>query len=157
MCLYTIEDSWSSFEFSEEEYSPTPGEETSDSQEKLGSRHYVYAQPVLDNVNERFWKLVLDMNQDDRTDAVWKDKAILKLGEHLFNKHGHDVTKHEYIRQKMRETGRLLLQGKKYGKLQEMLDFFIPANFPHMVQAIKSVACLNEETNTSKHHLWHWS
>lgn len=50
--------------------------------------------------------------------------CILKFGEHLFNKHWHDVTKHDYIRQKMRETGRLVLQGQKNGKLKMVSDFF---------------------------------
>lgn len=109
-----------------------------------------YAQPVPDKVNARFWKLVLDMHEDEVTNVVRKEKSILKLGEHLFNKHGHDVTKHEYIRQKMRETGRLVLQGRKNGKLKMLSEFFVPANFPHVIEAVKNVAGLNEETNTYK-------
>lgn len=108
------------------------------------------AQPVPDSVNARFWKLVLDMNQDEVTDVVRKEKIILKFGEHLFNKHGHDVTKHDYIRQKMRETGRLILQGKKNGNLKTTSDFLVPANFPHVIEAVHKVAGLNEETNTYK-------
>lgn len=76
--------------------------------------------------------------------------CILKFGEHLFNKHWHDVTKHDYIRQKMRETGRLVLQGQKNGKLKMVSDFFVPGNFPHVIAAVKNVAGLNEETNTYK-------
>ncbi|XP_034545080.1 uncharacterized protein LOC117816825 isoform X2 [Notolabrus celidotus] len=109
-----------------------------------------YAQPVPDNINARFWKMVLDMREDEITNVVRKEKSILKFGEHLFNKHGHDVTKHEYIRQKMRETGRLVLQGKKDGTLKTMTDFFVPANFPLVIEAVKNVAGLNEETNTYK-------
>lgn len=109
-----------------------------------------YAQPVPDNVNERFWKMVLDMREDEITNVVRKEKSILKFGEHLFNKHGHDVTKYDYIRQKMRETGRLVLQGRKDGTLKTMSDFFVPANFPHVIEAVKHVAGLNEETNTYK-------
>lgn len=109
-----------------------------------------YAQPVPDNVNERFWKMVLDMREDEITNVVRKEKSILKFGEHLFNKHGHDVTKYEYIRQKMRETGRLVLQGRKDGTLKMMSDFFVPANFPHVIEAVKHVAGLNEETSTYK-------
>lgn len=109
-----------------------------------------YAEPVPDSISERFWKMVLDMHDDEITHVVRKEKIILKLGQHLFNKHGHDVTKHEYIRQKMRETGRLVLEGKKNGKLKEVSDFFIPANFPYVIQAVHSVAGLNEETSTFK-------
>ncbi|XP_042618713.1 uncharacterized protein LOC122145955 isoform X1 [Cyprinus carpio] len=94
--------------------------------------------------------MVLEMHEDEITNVVRKEKIILKLGQHLFNKHGHDVTKHEYIRQKMRETGRLVLQGRKNGKLKEVSDFFIPANFPHVIEAVHSVAGWNEETSTYK-------
>lgn len=72
-----------------------------------------YAQPVPDSDNAQFWKLVLNMHEDNVTDVVRKERSILKLGEHLFNKDGHDVTKHEYVRQQMCETGRLLLKGQK--------------------------------------------
>ncbi|XP_026223685.1 uncharacterized protein LOC113171757 isoform X1 [Anabas testudineus] len=109
-----------------------------------------YAEPVPDNVNAQFWKLVQGMHDDEITNTVRKEKCILKLGEHLFSKHGHDVTKHDYIRQKMRETGRLLIQGQINGKLKMMSDFFVPANFPHVIEAVKNVAGLNEETNTYK-------
>lgn len=109
-----------------------------------------YAEPVPDSINAKFWKMVLEMHEDEITNVVRKEKIILKLGQHLFNKHGHDVTKHEYIRQKMRETGRLVLQGRKNGKLKEVSDFFIPANFPHVIEAVHSVAGLNEETSTYK-------
>ncbi|XP_076837036.1 uncharacterized protein LOC143482555 [Brachyhypopomus gauderio] len=109
-----------------------------------------YAQPVPDTVSAKFWKIVLDMHEDAVTNVVRTEKVILKFGEHLFNKHGHDVTKHEYIRQKMRETGRLVLQGKKNGKLKIMNDFFVPCNFPHVIETVKTVAGLNEDTNTYK-------
>ncbi len=50
----------------------------------------------------------------------------------------------------MRETGRLVLQGRKNSKLKEVSDFFIPANFPHVIEAVHGVAGLNEETSTYK-------
>ncbi|XP_047658877.1 uncharacterized protein LOC113659136 [Tachysurus fulvidraco] len=110
----------------------------------------MYNEPVPENVNARFWRMLLDMHDDEITHVVRKEKVILKLGQHLFNKHGHDVTKHEYIRQKLRETGRLVIEGKKNSKLKEVSDFFIPANFPHVIKAVHSVAGLNEETSTYK-------
>lgn len=109
-----------------------------------------YAEPVPASVNERFWKLVLSMHDDEITDVVRSEKSILKFGEHLYNKHGQDPTKHEYIRQKMRETGRVTLQGKRNGKLKTLPDFFVPANFPHVITAVRNVAGLNEETNVFK-------
>lgn len=40
-----------------------------------------YTQPVPDSVNARFWKLVLDMHEDEVTNVVRKEKSILKVGE----------------------------------------------------------------------------
>ncbi|XP_023197626.1 uncharacterized protein LOC111610000 isoform X2 [Xiphophorus maculatus] len=109
-----------------------------------------YAEPVPDSVNAQFWKLIRDMHHDDVAKVVQSEKCILKFGEHLFNKHGQDVTRHEYIRQKMRETARVVLQGKKDGKLETLPDFFVPANFPHVIDAVKKVAGLDERTNVFK-------
>lgn len=109
-----------------------------------------YAEPVPHSVNAEFWKLILDMHQDDVAKVVQSEMCILKFGEHLFNKHGQDVTRHEYIRQKMRETARVVLQGKKDGKLETLSDFFVPANFPHVIDAVKKVAGLDERTNVFK-------
>ncbi|KAK7877456.1 hypothetical protein WMY93_031796 [Mugilogobius chulae] len=107
-----------------------------------------YAEPVPDNVNVHFWNLVQNMHEDKITSIVKKEKYILKLGEHLFNRHGHDKTKHEYIRQKMRETARLVLQGQEDGSLKTMRDFIVPSNFPKVIRAVQNVAGMNEETNT---------
>ncbi|XP_013885514.1 uncharacterized protein LOC106533655 [Austrofundulus limnaeus] len=109
-----------------------------------------YEEQVPDSVNAQFWKLILNMHDDNITKVVRSEKCIMKLGEHLFNKHGQDVTKHEYIRQKMRETARVVLQGREDGKLKMLSDFFVPANFPHVIDAVKKVAGLNERTNVFK-------
>ncbi|XP_023821816.1 uncharacterized protein LOC110013576 isoform X1 [Oryzias latipes] len=109
-----------------------------------------YAQPVPDNVSAQFWKMVLEMHSDEVSEAVRKEPVILKFGEHLYGKHGHDTTKHEYIRQKLRETGRLVLQAKRCGKLKRMSDFFLPSNFPHVIKAVHMVAGFNQETSTFK-------
>ncbi|XP_068189836.1 uncharacterized protein [Antennarius striatus] len=106
-----------------------------------------YAEPVPDSMDDQFWKLVLSMQDDDITKVVRSEKCILKFGASLFSKHCQDATKQEYIRQKMRETGRVVLQGQKDGKLKMLSDFFIPANFPHVIEAVKKVAGLDEKTN----------
>ncbi|KAK2859737.1 hypothetical protein Q5P01_004357 [Channa striata] len=59
-------------------------------------------------------------------------KGMLIPSQQPSKPHGHDLTKHEYIRQKMQETGQLVLQGQKNGNLKTI------------------VAGLNEETNTYK-------
>lgn len=48
-----------------------------------------HTQPVPHSVKEQLWKVVLSMNEDDVTNVVRNERLILKLGEHLYNKHGH--------------------------------------------------------------------
>ncbi len=104
-----------------------------------------YAEPVPEGVTKKLWKLISDMKQDEVTHAVKSDACIIKFGEHLYNKMGNDKTKHEYIRTKMREAGRLLVCARKVGKLQSIKDFFIPTNFYHVVKAVKDTSGFRDE------------
>ncbi|RXN38006.1 protein FAM171A1 isoform X1 [Labeo rohita] len=104
-----------------------------------------YAEPVPEGVATKLWKLISDMKQDEVTCAVKSDACIIKFGEHLCNKMGNDKTKHEYIRIKMREAGRLLVSARKMGKLQSIKDFFIPANFHHVIKAVKETSRFRDE------------
>lgn len=107
-------------------------------------------QPVPKDINDKVWGLVNGMNQDSITDIIWQEKYILKLGEHFYNKKGTDKSQHQYIRQKMREMGRLVLQAKTLGKLKTIHDFFLPANFCHVVKAVKMVCGWSEDTSSFK-------
>ncbi|XP_074550121.1 uncharacterized protein LOC141807806 [Halichoeres trimaculatus] len=107
-------------------------------------------QPVPKGTNDKVWALVNDMNQDNITDIIRQQKYILKLGEHFYNKKGTDTSQHQYIRQKMREMGRLVLRAKTLGKLKTMDDFFLPANFCHVVTAVKMVCGWSEDTSSFK-------
>ncbi|XP_065140476.1 uncharacterized protein [Paramisgurnus dabryanus] len=104
-----------------------------------------YAEPVPEGVTKKLWKLISDMKQDEVTHVVKSDACIIKFGEHLCNKMGNDKTKHEYIRTKMREAGRLLVSARKVGKLQSIKDFFIPKNFYDVIKAVKDTAGYREE------------
>ncbi|KAK0148531.1 N-lysine methyltransferase KMT5A-A [Merluccius polli] len=70
-----------------------------------------FAEPTPAGVSEELWKLVNNMNQDAVAHAVRSDWCIMEMGKHLYNKHGFEVDKHEYIRQKLRELGRLHVHG----------------------------------------------
>ncbi|XP_022067754.2 uncharacterized protein LOC110963616 [Acanthochromis polyacanthus] len=108
-----------------------------------------FVQPVPDGVTQKVWELVNAMHKDEIKSIVRKEKSILKLAEHLYAKHGHDKTKHEYIRQKMREVGRLIQQSQKRG-LKCLKDFFVPSNFHLVIEAVKAVAGFDEEKNMFK-------
>lgn len=90
------------------------------------------------------------MTQDDVYFAVKSDVCIKEYGEHLCNKHGHDVSKHEYIRQKMCELGRRLMCSKKTTPLKTIEDHIRLENFMHVVQAVQFVVVFVSESNTYK-------
>jgi len=54
---------------------------------------------------------------------------------------------HEYIRQKMRELGRLLICTREVTPLTSIKELIHPTNFMHAVSAVKRTAGYNEETN----------
>ncbi|KAI9532240.1 hypothetical protein NQZ68_033865 [Dissostichus eleginoides] len=67
-----------------------------------------FAVPPPPGVKIEFWKLLNNMVQDDVYIAAKSDVCIMEYGEHLYHRLGYDVGKHEYIRQKLTELGRLL-------------------------------------------------
>ncbi|KTG38795.1 hypothetical protein cypCar_00042030 [Cyprinus carpio] len=104
--------------------------------------------PVGFEVSNGFKKILSVMNYDEVSRTIHSDTSVMQLGEHMFNRMGSDVTKHDYIRQKIREVGRLLLEARKTTPMRTMVDFIIPANFKHVITAVKAVSGFDEETNT---------
>nr|XP_055074191.1 uncharacterized protein LOC129453834 isoform X2 [Misgurnus anguillicaudatus] len=104
--------------------------------------------PVGLEVSKGFKKVLSLMNYDEVSRVIHSDRCIMQLGEHMFNRMGSDVTKHDYIRQKMREVGRLLLEARRITPLKTMEDFMIPANFKHVISAVKVVSGFDEEKNS---------
>ncbi|XP_041918258.1 uncharacterized protein LOC121682254 isoform X7 [Alosa sapidissima] len=109
-----------------------------------------FAVPPPPGVKAEFWKVLNHMIQDDVYFAVKSDVWIMEYGVHLHNKHGYDVGKHEYIRQKMRELGRLLICSRKTTPLKTIEDHMKPENFMHVVQAVQLVAGFVSESSTYK-------
>ncbi|KAJ0039374.1 hypothetical protein NL108_016308 [Boleophthalmus pectinirostris] len=53
-----------------------------------------FSQPAPEGLHKKVWELVNCMHQDEVTGIIRKEKNILRLGEYLYMKHGHDYTKH---------------------------------------------------------------
>ncbi|KAH3864246.1 hypothetical protein DPMN_027262 [Dreissena polymorpha] len=53
-------------------------------------------------------RVIESMRNDEISRKVKSDNTILAFGEKLCTKRGHDEKQHNYIRQKLREVGRLL-------------------------------------------------
>lgn len=67
-----------------------------------------FAAPPAPGVKVEFWKLLNNMVQDEVYSVLKSDVCIMEYGEHFYNRLGYDVG-HEYIFQKLRELGRLLI------------------------------------------------
>lgn len=96
-------------------------------------------------ISSGVWKVINLMNQDDVASVIRNDFSIIQFAQSLYNKHGEDPTKYEYMRQKLREVGRLLLCLRTQFSIHNLEEALKPANFQRVVQAVKIVAGFDEE------------
>ncbi|XP_048830876.1 uncharacterized protein LOC125725220 isoform X8 [Brienomyrus brachyistius] len=101
----------------------------------------------LQQISGGVWKLLSAMKQDDISSVVRNDFCILQLAQSFFNKHGNDPTKFEYIRQKLREIGRFLITLRSESSIYSLEEAIKPANFQHVIEAVKKVSGHDEEKN----------
>ncbi len=85
------------------------------------------------HISQGVWKLLGVMKQDDISAVVKNDLSILQLAQSFFNKHGHDPTKFEYIRQKVCEVARLLLTLRREFSIYSLEEAVKPANFHRLI------------------------
>ncbi len=90
-------------------------------------------------------RLLNSMNQEAL--ETRNDWCILQLAKHLYNKYGSRVKMHEYIRQKMRELGRLLICAREVSPLTSIKELIHPTNFMHTINAVKRAAGYDEQSN----------
>ncbi|XP_064208087.1 uncharacterized protein LOC135263699 isoform X2 [Anguilla rostrata] len=109
---------------------------------------FAFAEPIPSGVSQGLWKLICCMNTDKISLAIKSDRCIIHFGEHLYNRHGSDAGKHEYIRQKLRELGRLLINASENTPLKSIEDLVMPANFLHTVKAVQHTAGYDSETSS---------
>ena len=94
-------------------------------------------------------KVIVGMKGDEISRIAKSDSTIMANAEKLCKKHGHEIERHSYIRQKMRELARLLKELRAEANLPNgTLDlFFSPKYYRLMVYCSKKVACYDEMTN----------
>ncbi|XP_077091377.1 uncharacterized protein LOC143742412 [Siphateles boraxobius] len=95
---------------------------------------------LCQKTSQSVWKLLTPMKDDDISAAVRSDFTILQLAQSFLNKHGQDPSKYDYIRQKLREVGRLLLILRKKFSLHTIEDAVKPEHFGIVTQAVKRVS-----------------
>lgn len=126
-----------------------PEKEKSDKVSQFGRRsvasHCVLEMSDNLGITGGFKNILSQMKYNEVTQMVMDDELILQFGEVLFEQHGSSAKKHEYIRQNLRQTARLVLQAQKIGPLKKLEDFFLPSNFPHVVSAVNILAGYDAE------------
>lgn len=99
-------------------------------------------------ISSGVWKLLSVMKQDEVASVVKNDLSIIQFAQSLYNRHGQDPTKYEYMRQKLRELGRLMLCLRTEYSVHNLEEAVKPANFQRVVQAVKKVSGFDEATHS---------
>ncbi|XP_072289236.1 uncharacterized protein [Eucyclogobius newberryi] len=118
---------------------------------KIGKRRLAFRcvlETLVPDISEGFKGLLSPMINDPVTQAILNHKVILQFGESMFEQQGADPSRHENIRQNLRQIARLVLEAQKKTPLKEMEDFFVPDNFKHVVSAVNTVAGYNSKSNS---------
>lgn len=94
-------------------------------------------------------KVLLTMKHDETAFIVKNDYLLIQLAEYLSDKCADYPKKHEYIRKKLRQMGRLLLalHGKSIFSFEEALK---PKNFEKVVETVKGIAGFDEKKQRYK-------
>ncbi|KAL0153989.1 hypothetical protein M9458_050746, partial [Cirrhinus mrigala] len=90
------------------------------------------------------------MHKDDVSTAIRNDHYLMQFAQSLFNKHGSERSKHEYIRQKVREVGRLLVTLRHTTRIHNLEEAIKPGNFFILTSALKRVSGFDHESSTFK-------
>jgi len=104
--------------------------------------------PVSENIRQETRTVLSNMHVDDVYRAAVGDELIMQYAQKLTLKHYADMDKHEYIRSKVREIGRLLLVLKSEHNIQAILEAIKPANFNVLLQCVRKVSGFSESTCT---------
>ncbi|XP_078790071.1 uncharacterized protein LOC105358446 isoform X3 [Oryzias latipes] len=103
--------------------------------------------PVPSHISKHLWKVISAMNPDEITNIIKSDTVIIDLGQHLLNKGGTSAKSQQYVREKMREMGRLVHQARKVTTLKKMEDLINPKKYPETVKAVKATCGYDDEEN----------
>ncbi|XP_059215616.1 uncharacterized protein LOC131993639 [Centropristis striata] len=109
-----------------------------------------FAEPAPPGFSDAYWKFLNNMNQDKIAIAVKKDRYLLEYGYRLFKKNERVISQHQYIRQKLRELGRLMLAAKKVAPVNTIEELIKPEKYSHVVTAARCLAGFSDETGKYK-------
>lgn len=92
--------------------------------------------------------VISKMSPDEVTIASRTDRIIVRIGERLYQKHGHLPHLRSHISQKMRELGRFLICAKeKNSDIKCISDLLVPEMFPLVISSVKLLCKYDESEN----------
>lgn len=103
---------------------------------------------IVREISEGLKNVISSMTYDEVTQMIQNDKLLLQFGQHLFDLNGSRKNRHDYIKQRLRELGRLILVAKKNTPIRKAEELIYPANFNHVISVVKELAGYNPENNT---------
>ncbi|XP_071831513.1 uncharacterized protein [Apostichopus japonicus] len=108
--------------------------------------------PSLNNSDLQLDELFSKIKGDDVSRCLKSDSLICQLAKKEFLKLGHDKEQQNYIRTKLREMARLLIEIRLISNEpdNELADFIHPAKFDHVVTAARNVAGFDTQTHLYK-------
>ncbi|XP_039677045.1 uncharacterized protein LOC120571949 isoform X2 [Perca fluviatilis] len=106
-----------------------------------------YAGPVPSHISKQLWKVISVMSSDPITDIIKNDHVIIEIGQHLLNKGGISAKNQQYVREKMREMGRLVNGARRVTTLKRMEDVINPKKYIETVKAVKFTCGYDSEAN----------
>ncbi|XP_043240083.1 uncharacterized protein LOC122390816 [Amphibalanus amphitrite] len=95
--------------------------------------------------SHRLTKVFNTMRTDEVTLLCRSDPTIRAFGEKLLMRLGQELHQQRHISQKMRELGRLLIVLKKTQDVP-LRDFFCPAQFGVITEAVREVCCYGDRS-----------
>ena len=103
--------------------------------------------PVPNNMKTQTWEILSHLREDAVKRAILNDTLILQYAQKLTIKHGSDPDRHEHVRCKVRELGRLLVQLKEHG-IHSIADALDPERFKDLVYSVHQVCGFCHDTTT---------
>lgn len=110
--------------------------------EKDVVRRSRYLTPVPNGINKN--TILSAMRRDAVCRAIINDDLITRFGQKITCKHFADKDRHDHIRAKMRELGRLLLELKR-SDIPDIAIALLPEHFSTLLKAVRTIAGFSED------------
>ena len=95
--------------------------------------------PIRNGLLSGLEELLSKMQVDEVGNICRTDELIMESGKRLFARLGHEPHQHGYIREKMRELGRLLIQLRKSSPDSSLVQYVDPTKFDKVVHAAREL------------------